>query len=216
MSCSGFRKVVSAHVVGVCLLLGFNMIGGFVNAQTMDEWLRPKKTQIEYLVKQLAALKSYTAAVKESGNILDVGLGRIGESKDGEYRRHTDFFKSHQVPGSISLAALQQMEEQGLLPEDVKALLLQSRQYWRIKSRWDYPRLYQWISAIHLGMMNRVKEQGSFVDLLLGRQELEMEDVARAKLLKEVQLEMSQIKSDLLLLHEKGHKYIRYYQLNKN
>ncbi len=186
------------------------------SAQTLDEWLRPKKTQIEYLVKQLAALRSYTAAVKKSGNILDAGLGLIGESKDGEFERHSNFFKSHQVPGSISVAVLQEMEEEGLMPEDIKELLTRSQQYWRIKSRWDYPKLHQWVSAVHQGMLVRVVEQGIYVELLLGKQNLEMEDVARGKHLKEVQSEMNRIKSDLLLLHEKGHMFINYYQLNQN
>lgn len=74
-------------VVGVLLLCV-----QFASAQTFNEWFRQKKTQIDYLMKQIAALQVYISHVKQGYEIAQQGLQTIGAIKDGDFNLHRDFF----------------------------------------------------------------------------------------------------------------------------
>ncbi|WP_057936231.1 hypothetical protein [Algoriphagus resistens] len=185
-------------------------------AQTMGEWLKPKKTQIEYLVKHVVLLRTFRASVKESGNILGAGLDLIGESKDGEYSRHTQFFDKLKVPGPLTRDVLLEMEKQGLHPTELKQVLMESRRYWRTKTKWDHPRLFQWSDRVLEGMIQRADEQQVYFELLTSKQGLQMEDYERAVSVLDIMDQLIQLKKDLLLVHEKGHRYLQYYTLNLN
>lgn len=63
-------------------------------AQTAGEWLRQKKTQTEYLLEQLAALRLYSDYVQQGYAVAREGLTTIGVEREGEYRLHAEFFRS--------------------------------------------------------------------------------------------------------------------------
>jgi hypothetical protein len=63
-----------------------------VKAQAFEEWFRQDETRKEYLLKQIAALKTYTGYVKEGMEIARRGLTTIGRIKTGDYNLHNDFF----------------------------------------------------------------------------------------------------------------------------
>ena len=63
-----------------------------VFAQTWEEWVRQKKTQIKYLHQQIAAYAVYGARLSEGYTIASKGLNVIGNRKEGEYSLHDDFF----------------------------------------------------------------------------------------------------------------------------
>jgi hypothetical protein len=65
-----------------------------VKAQVFEEWFRQDETRKEYLLKQIAALKTYTGYVKEGMEIARRGLTTIGRIKTGDYNLHNDFFNS--------------------------------------------------------------------------------------------------------------------------
>lgn len=64
------------------------------NAQTFKEWFKQKKTQKEYLVKQIAALKVYLGYLKEGYDIAQKGLTIIGDLKGENFKDHSDHITS--------------------------------------------------------------------------------------------------------------------------
>lgn len=68
-----------------------------VEAQTLKEWFKQKKTQKEYLVKQVAALKVYLNYVKKGYEIAQKGLTIVGEIKGRNFRDHEDYFASLKI-----------------------------------------------------------------------------------------------------------------------
>lgn len=64
------------------------------NAQKMKEWVNQKKTQVEYLVLQIAANQVYLEYVKKGYRIARDGLNTISSFKRGEFNLHDAFFQS--------------------------------------------------------------------------------------------------------------------------
>jgi hypothetical protein len=61
-------------------------------AQTFNEWFRQKKTQKQYLIKQIGLLKIYLGYIKKGYEIVNYGLTTIGHIKEGDFNLHRDFF----------------------------------------------------------------------------------------------------------------------------
>ena len=75
--------------IGIVLL----MMTTLVSAQTRDEWMHQKKTQIDYLHQQVAALSVYGSRLSQGYEIAKEGLKTIRTRKEGEYSLHDDFFR---------------------------------------------------------------------------------------------------------------------------
>ena len=65
-----------------------------VNAQNWKEWTQQKKTQIKYLVNQIAALQIYATYVKKEYAITKNGLTGIQNIKKGDFSLHDEYFTS--------------------------------------------------------------------------------------------------------------------------
>lgn len=63
-------------------------------AQTWDEWFRQKRTQINYLLEQISALKAYGAAVGKGYAVAKHGLNEIALSKEDDLNIHRQHFAS--------------------------------------------------------------------------------------------------------------------------
>lgn len=79
--------------ITIILLLLFST-GSMAEAQGLKEWVSQKKTQIEYLILQIAAKKVYLEQVKKGYKIAQEGLNTISSFKRGEFNLHDTFFKS--------------------------------------------------------------------------------------------------------------------------
>lgn len=66
------------------------------DAQTpkFKEWFKQKKTQREYLAKQIALLQVYLGYLKKGYDIASKGLNTIENIKNGDFNLHRDFFGS--------------------------------------------------------------------------------------------------------------------------
>jgi hypothetical protein len=71
-----------------------------LNAQTFSEWFRQKKTQIKYLIQQIAAYEVLLDQTTKGCNIAQTGLTFIGDVKKGEFDLHTTYFNSLKVVSS--------------------------------------------------------------------------------------------------------------------
>src|SRR5690606_36713128 len=76
-------------IAGMLLTVSANQ-----QAQTFKEWFRQKKTQIEYLIQQIAALQLYIGYAKKGYNIAKEGLNTIGGFTRGEFDLHGNFIHS--------------------------------------------------------------------------------------------------------------------------
>ncbi|MFC0773329.1 hypothetical protein [Terrimonas alba] len=66
----------------------------FINAQTTAEWAQQKKTQIRYLLQQIAANKVYTGYIEKGYSIARNGLNTIQRIQQGDFALQQDFIHS--------------------------------------------------------------------------------------------------------------------------
>ncbi|HTN19769.1 MAG TPA: hypothetical protein VL125_04805 [Pelobium sp.] len=76
------------------LIISFCFFGLHCQAQTFNEFFRQKKTQKEYLLKQITALEFYHGFLREGFNIVDSGLNAINTFKEAESSLHAGYFNS--------------------------------------------------------------------------------------------------------------------------
>lgn len=69
-------------------------VNAFAQTPNFNELFKQKKTQIRYLVKQIAALKVYLERLKKGYEIVDKGLTTIGDIKDGKFSMDKDYLTS--------------------------------------------------------------------------------------------------------------------------
>ncbi|RAJ80118.1 hypothetical protein CLV59_105225 [Chitinophaga dinghuensis] len=79
----------------VMLLISIILLSSFhMKAQTFNEWFRQKKTQREYLIKQIALLQQYIGYAKKGYDIAQKGLGTISQIKNGDLNIHRVFLNA--------------------------------------------------------------------------------------------------------------------------
>jgi hypothetical protein len=67
------------------------------SAQNAKEWFRQKKTQREYLIQQIVALKVYLGYLKDGYDIAKKGLNIVGDIKGRNYDDHSTYFESQKL-----------------------------------------------------------------------------------------------------------------------
>ena len=78
-----------------------------LNAQTWGEWFNQNKTQREYLVKQIGALKLYAGYLTTGIKVAHNGLQFIGAIKNGDLGQHKSYFSSlSKISPSVSKSAM--------------------------------------------------------------------------------------------------------------
>jgi cell fate (sporulation/competence/biofilm development) regulator YlbF (YheA/YmcA/DUF963 family) len=128
------------------------LIGLFINvatctiskAQSWDEWFRQKKTQIDYLTKQIAELQLYTGYLKQGYAISKNGLGTVRDWTNGEFILHSDYYNSLKTvnpelrnnPEAKAIIAYATAISDSFTQLDLKGLSDESRSYIsRVKSK---------------------------------------------------------------------------------
>src|SRR6185436_16805017 len=71
--------------------------GASAYSQTLAEWTQQKKTQIQYLLDQIAANKVLIDYVEKGYAIAELGLTNIQDIKSGDFELHRDFFRSLEI-----------------------------------------------------------------------------------------------------------------------
>ncbi|WP_207515942.1 hypothetical protein [Longitalea luteola] len=62
--------------------------------QTWNEWFRQRRTQLRYLLNQIAALQVYTDYLQKGYTIVKDGTWLIGDIKQGDFNLHNGYFFS--------------------------------------------------------------------------------------------------------------------------
>ena len=70
------------------------VIASGAQAQNWQEWTQQKKTQIKYLVSQIAAYQVYATYVEKGYAIAKKGLTAIQNIKKGDFSLHDEYFTS--------------------------------------------------------------------------------------------------------------------------
>jgi hypothetical protein len=89
-------KFFSMHIWKMLLVTCLCLVsaGTSTRAQTVAEWTQQKKTQLDYLLKQVAALRAYTEVAAKGYAIAKQGLTAIKKIKQVEASLHEDYFTS--------------------------------------------------------------------------------------------------------------------------
>lgn len=86
-----FNKVMMKKFF-LIMMVCFSAFG--VKAQTFNEWFKQKKTQIQYLAEQIAALQVYSESLQKGYDITNTGLKFIHGVKKGDFDLHQLYFAS--------------------------------------------------------------------------------------------------------------------------
>ena len=82
------KILITIWVVASCAL---------AHSQTLAEWTQQKKTQIEYLLDQIAANKVFIDYAQKGYAIAKLGLNTIENIKLGDFNLHRDLFRSLEI-----------------------------------------------------------------------------------------------------------------------
>ena len=85
-----FNKEMMKKILTILLVV----IALNAHAQNWKEWTQQKKTQIKYLVDQIAALQVYSTIVQKGFDIAKKGLDAIHNIKKGDFSLHEEYFSS--------------------------------------------------------------------------------------------------------------------------
>lgn len=168
-----------------------------VQAQNTDEWLRPKETQLEYLVIQIAGLKLNTELISKASKVMELGLEGINSWKDLEKGLHRDFFDSHRKLGPLAQANLSGLEAEGLIPIELRNEILASWIYWEKQIPVSDQVFALWSGEVHQGLQKTSENLGSVWNILQSP-ELEMEDSDRSIRIKKLGKELEKLRKDLI------------------
>jgi hypothetical protein len=86
-----FNKMMMKKFI-LLMLISLSVSG--IKAQTFNEWFRQKKTQIQYLVDQITALKVYSKILEKGYQVANVGLKFIDGIKKVDFDLHELYFNS--------------------------------------------------------------------------------------------------------------------------
>lgn len=78
----------------VLLIVCGVLIGRQLMAQTFSEWFRQNHTQLQYLTKQIAALRAYTTVLENGYGIAEDGLQAIDFIEEADRALHAGHFSA--------------------------------------------------------------------------------------------------------------------------
>lgn len=186
------KRMAIGWIGSLWMLISFR-----VQAQNTDEWLRPKETQLEYLVIQIAGLKLNTELISKASKVMELGLEGINSWKDIEKSLHGEFFDSHRKLGPLAQGNLSDLEGEGLVPDELSKEILASRIYWEKQIPVSDPVFALWSGEVHQGLQTTSDNLGSVWNILRSP-ELEMEDSERSIRIKNLEKELINLRNDLI------------------
>lgn len=161
-------------LIGLCVLYT-----SFCQAQVFQEWFNQKKTQVKYLLEQIAAFEVYAGYVKKGYDIANDGLGTIRELKKGDFNIHSDHFSSlKQVNPAIRrysrVADIIRMQTY-ILKVSRTALQAARSSYLLTTDEMAY------LDQVHKNLLEKSAEDINQLMFLVTDKELEMKDDERIK-----------------------------------
>jgi len=158
------------------------------DAPNFNEWFKQKKTQIKYLVQQIAALQVYLGYLKKGYEIVDNGLTTIGNIKDGSFNQDQTYLTSLRTVSPVVRNAPEVQDilvYQRYIVNAFKGLrdFAADNEYFTSQER-------EYINAVHLNMLRECQDSVDELNLILTAGETEMTDDDRLQRLAGVHEEM--------------------------
>lgn len=145
--------------------------------QKWKEWFRQKKTQIEYLVNQIAALQVYAGYLQKGYTIVKEGTRLIGDIKQGDFNLHNGYFSSLRAvnPAFASYSRVAVIiSDQATILKDFKELLKFSAESGQFSATER-----QYISAVYANVKSASLQNLDDLTRVLTSGEMEMKDDER-------------------------------------
>lgn len=149
-------------------------------AQTFKEFFRQKKTQREYLAKQIAALKMYSTYLREGYEIARDGLSLAGDITSGEFSLHKNYFGSLSEISPVVRGSADVIKIIALQKEVVEVLSGVS------ESKFLHPSDKKYIENVRKGMLKASLDDLDQLLLLISAGVMELSDGQRLERLKNV------------------------------
>lgn len=167
------------------LLVCLGLSGGMVRAQTAAEFLRQKKTQEKYLLKQLAYLELYGSEVRKGYELAKAGLETISGFTNGEFKLHEAFFNA--------LARASSVVKEDFRVGEIASMQLSIRSRFRaLVGSSAFPQaIKSYIEEVRKTVINECDQDLTELLNVVLSGEVEMNDKARLDRLKVVYASMS-------------------------
>jgi len=91
---SVINQSLHGFLIGAVSMLGLALSSASCKAQSYNEIFRQKKTQEEYLLKQIAYLKLYAEQARKGYKLVSGGLKTINDFSSGEFSLHEAFLSA--------------------------------------------------------------------------------------------------------------------------
>lgn len=159
------------------------------SAQTFDEWFRQKKTQKEYLIQQIAALKVFLGNLKKGVDIAHKGLNTVSNIKNGNFNLHRDFFSSlKNVKPAISNSA----KVADIIAFQIYVIRDMKKIYDFCEHNKNFtPEEVRYIAKVHTNMLFLCDASISELLMIIRSNETEMTDDERLKRIDKIYYDMS-------------------------
>jgi hypothetical protein len=174
----------------VFLIAGLILIGQNASGQTFNEWFRQKKTQKQYLLQQIAALKVYLGYLKEGYDIVQKGLNTVGDIKQGKFDLDIEYLESLKnvnsaVSGSAKVASI--VAYQRLIMNEFR----------KLKGQSDETELFtnqekEYVRDVYANMLRESESSLEELDRVLSSQDFEMKDDERIKRIDVLYVDMKE------------------------
>lgn len=163
----------------IILVAGLMICMHSATGQTFNEWFRQKKTQKQYLLQQIAALKVYLGYLKEGYKIVNKGLTVVGDIKQGKFDLDIEYLESLKnvnsaVSGSAKVASIVAYQQMIMIEfRKLKDLSNDSELFTNAEK--------QYVSDVYSNMLRESESSLDELDRVLSNSGFEMKDDERIK-----------------------------------
>jgi hypothetical protein len=158
------------------------------DAQTFKEWFMQKKTQKEYLIQQIAALKVYLKYLKEGYDIAKKGLNTIGDIKQGKFDLDETYLESlgnvnSSISGSARVSSI--LAYQKLVVKELRKLMDECTTSEQLTNE---ERRY--VATVYSNMLTESENSLERLQTVITSNELEMKDDERIEQIDLIYVDM--------------------------
>lgn len=172
----------------VWLIVAISLSAQFAVGQTFNEWFRQKKTQKQYLLQQIAALKVYLDYLKKGYKIVDKGLTIVGDIKQGKFDLDIEYLESLKnvnsaISGSAKVASIVAYQ---------RMIMLEFRKLKQVCGQSDLltHEEKQYVSDVYENMLRESELSLEELDRILSDSDFEMRDDERIKRVEVLYVDM--------------------------
>jgi len=156
------------------------------SAQNAKEWFQQQKTQKEYLIQQIVALKVYLRYLKDGYDIAKKGLTIVGDIKDLNFKDHSTYFESLKLVNT----SVKNSAKVSLIVAYQNQIVNEFRTLRRNSDNQLTPDEIKYIKDVYENLMNECELSLAVLTQVISDRNLEMKDDERLAAIDAVYEEM--------------------------